>query len=434
MKTNHVALAGLTLFLAACGSELTVGEEPIAGSGGMPPATGGTGGGDEAGGTSSGGTGGGDETGGTSSGGTGDGDEAGGTSSGGTDASGGTGATGGAVGPGGGSGGGSGGNPVELPCDVLLADGHPCVAAHSTVRALVSGYEGSLYQVERDGLFLDIGSVDGYANAAVQDAFCSGYVCTISVIYDQSGQGNDLTPAPEGSAKTSPAEPAVANGLPLLIRGRATYGLRIEPGIGYRKLIGSGLPVDDEPETLYMVTSQTGLLNGCCFDYGNGSTTANNDGEGTTEALYFGQGVVWGTGVQGGPWVMADLENGLYAGWENGQDRNISTNMPLAHDFVTAVLIGDTADKNGQKGRFALYGGNATAGTLSTMYDGIRPERPGYVPMQKQGGVILGIGSDNSNSGSGRFYEGVIATGAASKETADALQTAIVAAGYGAGD
>jgi hypothetical protein len=65
------------------------------------------------------------------------------------------------------------------------------------------------------------------------------------------------------------------------------------------------------------------------------------------------------------------------------------------------------------------------------MYDGIRPEKPGYVPMQKQGSVILGIGGDNSNGAGGRFYEGIMANGAADRATVDALQEAIVAAKYG---
>ena len=51
--------------------------------------------------------------------------------------------------------------------------------------------------------------------------------------------------------------------------------------------------------------------------------------------------------------------------------------------------------------------------------------------MLKQGSIILGIGGDNSNGGGGRFYEGVVVTGAASTQTLDALQAAIVAAGYG---
>jgi len=43
---------------------------------------------------------------------------------------------------------------------------------------------------------------------------------------------------------------------------------------------------------------------------------------------------------------------------------------------------------------------------IEEMYDGIRPEKPGYVPMQKQGSVILGIGGDHSDGDGGRFYEG----------------------------
>jgi hypothetical protein len=114
------------------------------------------------------------------------------------------------------------------------------------------------------------------------------------------------------------------------------------------------------------------------------------------------------------------------------QDQNISTNKPLNFDFVTAIVLGDTQDKNNGKGRFALYGADATSGTLQTMYDGIRPAKPGYVPMQKQGSIILGISGDNSDSGAGRFYEGAVATGpVASKAVLDALQATIVAAGYG---
>lgn len=324
------------------------------------------------------------------------------------------------------------GNTAPLPCDVLDNAGLPCVAAHSTVRVVASGYSGPLYQVERaDGATRDIGAVNGYGDAAAQDAFCSGGDCVITIVYDQSSMGNDLTEAPPGSAKPTPGNPANADALQVTINGRSVYGILITPGMGYRDVTPVGTAIGDEPQTLYMVSSQHDLINGCCFDYGNAETTANNDGNGTMEAVYLGMGVIWGSGVEEGPWVMADLENGLYPGWENGQDRNISTNTPLQYDFVTAVVVGDTADKNQGKGRFALYGGDATAGTLTTMYDGIRPEKPGYVPMKKQGSVILGIGGDNSNGDGGRFYEGVMANGAATKQTIDALQAAIVAAAYG---
>src|SRR5207253_8012635 len=74
------------------------------------------------------------------------------------------------------------------PCDIYAAAGTPCVAAHSTTRALYASYNGPLYQVKRqsDGATKDIGVVQptasdagGYADAAAQDAFCANTVCWI---------------------------------------------------------------------------------------------------------------------------------------------------------------------------------------------------------------------------------------------------------------
>src|SRR5215472_16452887 len=44
------------------------------------------------------------------------------------------------------------------PCDIYAAAGDPCVAAHSTTRALYASYDGPLYQVLRqsDGKTLNI--------------------------------------------------------------------------------------------------------------------------------------------------------------------------------------------------------------------------------------------------------------------------------------
>jgi non-reducing end alpha-L-arabinofuranosidase len=323
------------------------------------------------------------------------------------------------------------------PCDVLGAAGNTCAAAHSTVRALYSSYSGNLYQLKRaDGITKNIGVLaSGFADAASQDGFCSGSSCTISTIYDQSSNGNHLTPAPAGGAKSIPDNAANATDLKTTIAGHTVYGILVKPGIGYRKLVGARTATGDQPETEYMVSSQLNLVNGCCFDYGNAETDAHDDGNGAAEAVSFGDGVVWGTGSPGGhnngPWVMADLENGLYAGWENNQDQNISTNTPLRLNFVTAVVVGDTAAQNAGKGRFALYGGDATSGTVKTMYDGIRPAKPGYVPMKKQGSIVLGIAGDNSDSDGGEWYEGVMASGAATLATVNSLQANIVAAGYG---
>ena len=50
---------------------------------------------------------------------------------------------------------------AEGPCDILVAAGNPCVAAHSTVRALYGGYTGHLYEVARpDNETADIGVLE----------------------------------------------------------------------------------------------------------------------------------------------------------------------------------------------------------------------------------------------------------------------------------
>ena len=105
---------------------------------------------------------------------------------------------GGGGGDGGGdTGGGSGGN-ITGPCDIYQAGNTPCVAAHSTVRALYGAYSGRLYQVRRaDNTTKDITalSAGGLADSASQDEFCAGTRCVISIIYDQSPKHNDYVTA-----------------------------------------------------------------------------------------------------------------------------------------------------------------------------------------------------------------------------------------------
>src|SRR5258708_3757755 len=91
-----------------------------------------------------------------------------------------------------------------LPCDIYASAGTPCVAAHSTTRALFGPYSGNLYQIKRasDNATTNIGTLaaGGYANAAAQDSFCTGTSCIITIIYDQSAQHNNLNISPAGGA------------------------------------------------------------------------------------------------------------------------------------------------------------------------------------------------------------------------------------------
>ncbi|MFI6791310.1 arabinofuranosidase catalytic domain-containing protein [Nonomuraea sp. NPDC050383] len=321
---------------------------------------------------------------------------------------------------------------TSQPCDIYAAGGTPCVAAHSTTRALYGAYNGPLYQVRRasDNTTRDIGvlSPGGVVNAATQDSFCANTTCVISVIYDQSGRNNRLTQAPPGYWK-GPAPGgwdnlADAKAAPITIGGQKAYGVRVEPGTGYRNNNTNGVAKGDEPEGIYAVVDGTHYNQWCCFDYGNAQTDGIADSPAIMETVYFGADKQWGYGAGAGPWIMADLEWGLFSGVNPGYNNLAAIN----HRFVTAIV-------KGEPNHWAIRGGNAQSGGLTTYFDGRRPN--GYHPMKKEGAILLGIGGDNSVSGRGTFYEGVLTSGYPSAATEDAVQANIAAAGYapaGGGD
>lgn len=84
----------------------------------------------------------------------------------------------------------------------------------------------------------------------------------------------------------------------------------------------------------------------------------------------------------------------------------------------------------GQPNHWAIRGGNAASGGLTTYYNGARPTVAGYNPMHLEGSIILGIGGDNSPHAQGTFYEGVMTAAFASDTTEASVQANIVAAGY----
>jgi hypothetical protein len=136
------------------------------------------------------------------------------------------------------------------------------------------------------------------------------------------------------------------------------------------------------------------------------------------EAIYFGTETTWGRGSGNGPWIMADMENGLFSGASTGLN---SADPTTSNRFTTAMIEGGS-------NQWEILGGNAASGGLSTDFNGARPA--GYNPMKKQGAIILGIGGDNSDSSAGTFYEGVMTSGEPSATTEAAVQANIVSAGY----
>lgn len=326
------------------------------------------------------------------------------------------------------------------PCDIYATAGDPCVAAHSTTRALYASYNGPLYQVLRqsDGKTIDISVVQpatspspdagGYADAAAQDKFCAGTYCWISIIYDQSPKHNDLIQAPRGGF-SGPALGGfntlpIADMAPITIMGHKVYGVFIEPGMGLRQNNVKGTAVDDQAEGQYWVVSGKHFNAGCCFDYGNAEIDSRDDDNGTMETLYFGNATPWYSGAGNGPWIMTDQENNL-VGCVNDDGTKGCPNLPsIPWRFVTAI-------GKGEPHHWTSMGGDAQKGALSVMFDGHRVN-PTYDPMRKQGAILLGNGGDNSIGSQGTFYEGAMtASGTFPLNATDQLvQANIVAARY----
>jgi non-reducing end alpha-L-arabinofuranosidase len=320
---------------------------------------------------------------------------------------------------------------VTGPCDIFKSAGTPCVAAHSTVRALFGAYGGKLYQVRRaDNTTKDIVTLTtgGFADGPSQDTFCSGTTCVITVVYDQSGKGNDLwyqgSTAVPGSSQSSPAKATTES---LSVNGHKVYSLYINPGNSYwRDGSQSDVPTGSAPEGLYMVTSGTHVNGGCCFDYGNSETTRKADAAGAMDAINFGTQCWFGGCTGSGPWVQADLEWGLFPGGSSSWNSN---QKAFSNKYVTAML------KNNGTTEFAMKGGNAQSGDLTPLYTGKLPS--GYSPMKKQGAIVLGSGGDcckpdgGANLSAGTFYEGAVVSGYPTDATDAAIQSNIVDAGYG---
>jgi hypothetical protein len=337
-------------------------------------------------------------------------------------------ASGGSSGLGGSAG--SGGTSAVGPCDIYQAAATPCVAAHSTVRALYQAYSGSLYQVRRasDGTTKDVpvASPGGFVDISVQDAFCSGTICTISILYDQSPSHNDLKKSPPALWLPGGGDEANASQAKISVAGRTAHGIFIDnptANVAYRNNNTKGIATGDEPEAIYAVLEGKRYSTYCCFDYGNAETNGLDNGGGHMEALFWGAQTAYQMGGAGkGPWVGADFENGTF---ECDNPKVICTGNTSVTDwvFVTGMLKGFAGN------HFALKAGNAQSGVLETKWDGMRPV--GYSPMSKEGGIVLGTSGDGSNYGKGTFFEGCMTSGVPSDATDEAIQANIVAVGYG---
>lgn len=329
------------------------------------------------------------------------------------------------------------------PCDIYATGNTPCVAAYSMIRALSSTYEGPLYQVRRDaptpfqntgvgGATEDIGMLpNGFADAAAQDAFCGTLPCTVSVVYDQSGRGNDVTVAKRGRVDGGQFGDdddfeSAADAGPLTVGGNDVYSLFMEARHGYRQTVaGNGMPLLQQPQGIYMLADGTRVGTACCWDFGN--VTADPTTYHTMNTLFLGQ-AFWGRGAGAGPWFMADFEAGVWAGGSNpgepgwGALNDPAPINPANPSLRVRFALGFLKTNTNYALRMADL---ATATDLTTAYEGPLPK-----PMDNQGAVVIGVGGDNSNNSFGTFFEGAIVSGYPSNEVELAVMQNIQSVGY----
>ncbi|HVY29554.1 MAG TPA: arabinofuranosidase catalytic domain-containing protein [Polyangiaceae bacterium] len=366
----------------------------------------------------------------------------GGASAGGTNAGGSAGSAGSSMGGNGGSGGTGPLTRGKGPCDIYGAANTPCVAAYSMVRALSSTYNGPLYQVRNMSSATNTGSggmtkdimmtADGYADISAQDTFCNGTICTVSVLYDQSGNQNDLkTGAPgnpgNGARSGEQDYESIATKGAVTAGGHKVYSLYMNQYEGYRTPLnqkGKNVPLGNTNQAIYMLADGKHFGTQCCWDFGN--VTTNPKQYHTMNTLFFGKGF-WGKGNGDSPWFEADFEGGVWAGGaqkddpggSSGATRN-DNNPTLAVDFALGML-------KTSSGKYALRMADAaTATDLKTAYDGAAP----VGQWDNQGGILLGVGGDNSNNSFGTFYEGAVVAGIPTTDIDQQILKNIQAVGY----
>ena len=294
------------------------------------------------------------------------------------------------------------------------------------VRALSKNYTGPMYQVRSGSSAMNTGSggmlkdipmlPDGFADTAVQDAFCSGTTCTVSLLYDHSGNGNHLPVAKKGlsaggaTAAMDDYESAANKGM-MTIKGHKVYSLYMNAREGYRIMrVGTKMPVGSASQGIYMLADGTHSGTACCWDFGN--VTTNPQTYADMNTLFFGV-AFWGKGAGSGPWMMADFEAGVWSGgskigdpgWgglNDAQNRVNPANPSLKVPFAFGTLR-----TQANPSQWTLRGADLqTATNITTAYQGAMPKEISNI-----GAVVLGVGGDNSNNSWGTFYEGAIVAG-----------------------
>lgn len=158
--------------------------------------------------------------------------------------------------------------PASQPCTLVTG----CVAAHSVRRRLVGSYAGNLFQLCRsDTTCQNIGQNGTDVDKVAINTFCgsnNANTCKYHIIYDQSGNGNDVT--------------AVGGDVPFTNVGAwgsaPTPSVTFGTGLHYfNNASPTGLNVGNLDKSVVMVVNDS-QFSDCCGTYGQAHSTATPSG------------------------------------------------------------------------------------------------------------------------------------------------------------
>jgi hypothetical protein len=192
---------------------------------------------------------------------------------------------------------------------------------------------------------------------------------------------------------------------------------------GYRTPLGvkaRNVPMGNTAQGIYELADGTHTGTACCWDFG--SVSPDPTQYVTMNTLFFGTGF-WDKGAGAGPWYMGDFEGGVWAGGSASSTGNTNNSNPsLKVPYALGIL-------HTPVGKYALRMADVASATdLTTAYDGNIPSGKTW---GNAGGIVLGVGGDNSNNSWGTFYEGAVTSGSPSNATDLLVMKNIQAAGYG---
>jgi hypothetical protein len=172
------------------------------------------------------------------------------------------------------------------------------------------------------------------------------------------------------------------------------------------------MPTGAQAQGIYELADGTRKGSACCWDFGNATTKPATEWH-MMDCLSLGH-TWWGNSADSN-WFgfAADFEGGVWAGGSKNGDPGWGA--------LNGTYTTNTANPTMGAAKFALgflrvntttwaihVADLSSASALTKAWDG---GIPSVVTMDHRGGIVLGVGPDNSNNSNGTFYEGAIVSG-----------------------